>query len=72
MNPEQPEPNDDSMHTQTPSSIRLPDKPGQRTSPPEVIPADFLFKSAQEVLIQHKGELYRLRITRNDKLILTK
>jgi hemin uptake protein HemP len=31
-----------------------------------------LFGSARELLIQHKGEQYRLRLTRSDKLILTK
>jgi hemin uptake protein HemP len=65
-------PENSTMPPSDPSSLRLPVEPGQRTSPPEVIPADFLFKNAQEVLIRHNGELYRLRITRNDKLILTK
>ncbi len=36
------------------------------------IPAESLFKGAQAVCILHKGDLYHLRITRNDKLILTK
>ena len=31
-----------------------------------------LFRNGNEVLIVHKGEEYRLRITRNEKLILTK
>lgn len=31
-----------------------------------------LFAGKQEVLIQHNGQLYRLRITRQNKLILTK
>ena len=31
-----------------------------------------LFKGGQEVVITHGNEDYRLRITRNDKLILTK
>ncbi|ESS71453.1 hemin uptake protein HemP [Methyloglobulus morosus KoM1] len=31
-----------------------------------------LFGSAREVLIEHGGEEYRLRLTRQDKLILTK
>lgn len=31
-----------------------------------------LFHSGNEVIIVHKGEEYRLRITRNEKLILTK
>lgn len=31
-----------------------------------------LLRGTREVLIRHGGELYRLRHTRNDKLILTK
>jgi hemin uptake protein HemP len=72
MNPDQPEPNDDDMHTQTSSSIRIPAEPGQRTLPPGIIPTDFLFQGNQEILISHNGEHYRLRITKNGKLILTK
>lgn len=37
-----------------------------------VIPTDFLFQGNQEILISHNGEHYRLRITKNGKLILTK
>ena len=36
------------------------------------IPTDRLFRGRQEILIDHSGEIYRLRITRNGKLILTK
>jgi hemin uptake protein HemP len=31
-----------------------------------------LFGKAREVVIEHAGEEYRLRLTRQDKLILTK
>ncbi|MEP1441826.1 MAG: hemin uptake protein HemP, partial [Hyphomicrobiales bacterium] len=31
-----------------------------------------LFDGKTEIIIHHKGEEYRLRITSNDKLILTK
>lgn len=31
-----------------------------------------LFQGRQEILIEHAGHAYRLRITRQDKLILTK
>jgi hemin uptake protein HemP len=37
-----------------------------------VIDSASLLKGAREVLIQHGGECYRLRHTRNDKLIMTK
>ncbi|MBN8774911.1 MAG: hemin uptake protein HemP [Thiobacillus sp.] len=43
-----------------------------RTCPTGIVPADFLFQGSQEILISHKGEHYRLRITKNGKLILTK
>ena len=31
-----------------------------------------LLKGGREILIRHQGEIYRLRLTRNDKLILNK
>lgn len=31
-----------------------------------------LFRGGNEVLIEHRGERYRLRLTRQDRLILTK
>ena len=31
-----------------------------------------LFRSASELIIGHRGEEYRLKLTRNDKLILNK
>lgn len=36
------------------------------------INSDSLFVESNEVIIQHQGEQYRLRRTRNGKLILTK
>lgn len=48
-----------------------------RTASPVVvdsgeIESQTLLNGARELLIRHGGELYRLRHTRNDKLILTK
>jgi hemin uptake protein HemP len=60
------------MPTSSPLSFRLTAEPGQQPCPPDVIPADLLFQGKQEVQIAHNGETYRLRITRNGKLILTK
>lgn len=40
--------------------------------PYKPISSDSLFVVGNEVLIQHRGEQYRLRRTRNGKLILTK
>ncbi|MGE5319837.1 MAG: hemin uptake protein HemP [Hyphomicrobiaceae bacterium] len=36
------------------------------------MPTESLFRGGQEILIDHSGEIYRLRVTRNGKLILTK
>lgn len=36
------------------------------------IESNRLLRGTREVLIRHGGEVYRLRHTRNDKLILTK
>lgn len=48
-------------------------KPESGTPPSvTVIQSDDLFKGHNEVLIQHNGVVYRLRLTANDRLILTK
>lgn len=36
------------------------------------IESNALLRGTREILIRHGGEVYRLRHTRNDKLILTK
>ena len=36
------------------------------------IESDELFDQTKELAIHHKNEVYRLRLTGNDKLILTK
>ena len=51
---------------------QIPVGPGQRPPSQKGIPAELLFKGSQEILINHHGEIYRLRVTRNSKLILTK
>lgn len=45
-------------------------RPKPLTSPP--IEARTLFNGQREVAIRFRDQVYRLRITRNDKLILTK
>lgn len=40
--------------------------------PIPVISSSTLFNNRKEIIIQHSGEHYRLRITRQGKLILTK
>lgn len=41
-------------------------------APARILSSDTLFGPAREVLIRHGVETYRLRMTRQDKLILTK
>lgn len=60
------------MPTQIPSSICSAAPLARPPFPPAVIKADFLFQGKQEIVISHNGAHYRLRITRNGKLILTK
>ena len=55
-----------------PAAARLPAGPGQQTASQNSIPAELLFHGSQEILINHHGEIYRLRVTKNSKLILTK
>jgi hemin uptake protein HemP len=43
-----------------------------RTAPLVTLDTRTLFGGQRELHIVHKGEAYRLRITRQDKLILTK
>ena len=43
-----------------------------KQAPPPEIEARTLFNGQREVNILFRGEIYRLRITRNEKLILTK
>lgn len=39
---------------------------------PTVLESRALFGEAREVIIRHGSETYRLKLTRHDKLILTK
>lgn len=45
------------------------DKPVQQVP---VIESSQLFEESNEIMIRHKGAVYRLRITRNGKLIMNK
>jgi hemin uptake protein HemP len=48
-------------------------KPVVRTpQPPEVVSAASLLRDRRELVIEHGGERYRLSLTKNGKLILTK
>lgn len=52
-------------------TVSIPRQSGQPSSTAS-ISSESLFGQKQEVGILHHGELYRLRITRQNKLILTK
>ena len=51
--------------SRVPSLSTMPSLPGQ-------VDSGALLRGSREILIRHGGETYRLRHTRNDKLILTK
>jgi hemin uptake protein HemP len=46
--------------------------PPQPRVGPRRVSSHALLGGARELVIEHRGEEYRLRITSNDKLILTK
>ena len=47
-------------------------KPVSTLPTPKVISAADLLRDQRELVIEHAGERYRLSLTRNGKLILTK
>jgi hemin uptake protein HemP len=50
-----------------------PTKPvAQRAPTPEVVSVAALLRDRRELVIEHGGERYRLSLTKNGKLILTK
>lgn len=49
-----------------------PDADDEASTPAEVVKAEELFGEHRELVIEHNGERYRLRITRRNKLILQK
>ena len=46
--------------------------PANAAGPRHVASSQLLLDGARELVIQHQGSEYHLRLTRNDKLILTK
>lgn len=55
-----------------PENYELPIKHGSTPVARPRVHSVELFGTAREVLIEHAGEEYRLRLTRQGKLILTK
>lgn len=60
------------MPTASLTPSRLPGKIENHSCPGNIVRSNQLFQNTQEVLLDHNGEPYRLRVTKNDKLILTK
>lgn len=57
------------MHSNTPLTAR-PISP--HPAPAPRLKSQDLFRGGYEIVIEHHGAEYRLRLTRNDKLILNK
>ncbi len=51
---------------------RLPSATSEGSAPPRRLNSADLFKGDREIHIQHEEKIYRLQVTRNGKLILTK
>lgn len=44
----------------------------QEPAAPRTVPSSELFNGRREIIIRHDGASYRLRITSNNRLIMTK
>jgi hemin uptake protein HemP len=60
-----------SNEARKPQGSTAQSKSAQAAHVPSLRAAD-LFGDARELILEHNGQMYRLRITANDKLILTK
>lgn len=60
------------MHKLSSPSPVTPDSGIKPSHPASAITTETLFRGRHEIFISHNGEQYRLRITKNGKLILTK
>ncbi len=54
------------------SAAAVVDNASPAESMPLVLSSEALFQGRQEIVIRHDGQDYRLRITRMNKMILTK
>ena len=66
MSEKRPDPN-----TMPDSSVQEPSA-GREESLPRIVNSSDLLDGKRELLIRHRGEIYRLLLTRNGKLILQK
>lgn len=63
------------MNTISPTvtmSLRTHPQPVSRSVTQPRLNSQDLFRGTHELIIEHHGQEYRLRLTRNDKLILNK
>lgn len=60
------------MKAETPPASHEPELPLDRAESPRALDSTALFGARSEIEIAHQGEIYRLRRTRQGKLILTK
>lgn len=58
--------NEDTLHRRRVVSLKVAAPSVRRTS------SQSLLEGSRELVIEHEGNEYHLRLTRNDKLILTK
>ena len=57
---------------QSRGATRQDPRPQQHGTPPKTVSSDALFEGLYEIGIHHAGALYRLKITRQGKLIRNK
>lgn len=60
------------MSEKSPPSPSDEKAPPEKASPRPIYTTGQLFGKTREITITHRGECYQLRITRQEKLILTK
>lgn len=53
-------------------TLNLPRSSASTRPPLPRLRSEELFRNSHELIIEHQGQEYRLRLTRNDKLILNK
>ena len=59
------------MHDDTPRPPDTSQPPEPPAPPPRRFASSDLFNGTREIVIEHGGRMYRMRITQNGKLILT-
>lgn len=64
-----PPPGRDRKSTSDPQPTELPP---ESTPLPRTVRSDELFQGAREIVIEHEGVCYRLRLTKSGKLLLNK